>query len=141
MLYRSSTNLLCTPTASRNRDRPPSADALATTQPPTRAAMHTAEIPAASRVARAEARSQSGARNIARSERKPTAMAHAADAAMSRTPRWARDAVGSSARQKSSAQSVESAARSVYGYATPPYAQEVTAVRTKTAETLPVRPA
>src|SRR5439155_25698993 len=102
-------------TASRNRERPPSSDALAKTQLPTRAATHTAEIPAVRIVARAAARSQSGARNIARSERKPIAMPHAAEAALSRIPRRTRDALGSNARQNSSAQTAEREARSVYG--------------------------
>src|SRR5207249_10922286 len=98
-----------------------------------------AEAPAVGRVARVAAKSQSGARKIARSDRKPIATPHTADAKRSRIPRPEEVWAGSSARQKRSAQIVVSAARSVYGYATPPYAQKVTAVKTKSAETRAVR--
>jgi len=90
-------------------------------------------------VARVAVKSQSGARKIARSDRKPIATPHAAEATRSRSPRPEPVWSGSRARQRSSAHTVVSAARSVYGYATPPYAQKVTAVKTKSAETRAVR--
>jgi hypothetical protein len=105
---------------------------------PTSPATAAADSAVVASVARVAAMSHSGARKIARSDRKPIATPHAIDATRNRSPRRVPGA-GSRARQKRSAHSVVSAARRVYGYATPPYAQNVTAVRTKSDETRAVR--
>ena len=113
---------------------PPSASALAASHAPTSAATTAAASPAVP-----APKSKNSFQLIARSERKPTARPQAAEASTTRAPRRPRVMAGSTACQKSSAQPIERAARSVYGYATPPYAQNVTAVRRKSALTRAVR--
>src|SRR5438128_12520495 len=107
-------NLVWTSRASAKRAIPPSARALAVNHPVTEAATARDESAAVAHVVRRAASTQSGARKIARSARKPMATPQATDAATSLRPR-SLGVAAPSARQKRSAQSVESAASSVYG--------------------------